>query len=1164
MDLAHTHWQLAEPSVGLFVWAETDALWLHASGIDLSDSTQVNGLQPQNRLGTLIPSIIPQLVQLGMAHFANGSVCIPYENLDLIGEQGIDAFEDLANYSPFLLSIETTGALGLPEFKYRCDFYHGRSLVAIERIGCFVRWKDQIYRLDRQTYLLISAIHHHNSTPAAPAGSSETYLSFAKIKGIAVEVAAQLDQHIMSQRVVVPSKIGIEVTLDSSESITFTPIVEDVDRASLMRAFLRQHHVTETYVVEDQSDGNLFVVLSEEQREVLRRMQKVRRVRGPQKAKILANPCSVFDGVAGAVDLSDFGPRVRAIGEFPFVAQPFYRLPSTGVLDGLDAGQGAAQGTSNSGGITFRDIEGLESEVTFESRQEVVALFDEARQAYDSGRNLVEFRGRTIVVDQLFVKGLKELVETIKSDPRHPTHKSSDRKYLLIYTNLDQLEFEASETKVQKSLLSENNAANVTDSQLLRALKESNRLKTHQTEGVRWLWRNYMLGRSGCLLADDMGLGKTLQVLTFLSWVIESDEFLKGKSNDSQSALGPVLIVAPKILLDNATWINDMHTFFMDKGSVFTPYITLRDKELSRFKATEGRETDLARTTLDTEALRKYRVVLTNYETVVNYQYSFAAIKGGWSVIVTDEAQEYKTPNTKVSHAVKALQAKFRIACTGTPVETRLMDLWNIFDFLQPGELLGSANDFRNRFEKPIEQDSENTSASLDSLRKVLRYNTSKSFILRREKVTQLPDLPRKYEHDLTCHLSTEQRELHMAAINDYGRQQPFKLLHQLMKLYQHPALIEKAGRFDLPTVDDSLNDCPKLQCVVSKIREISRKGEKVLIFARLLQMQAILKKVIDEQFGLNCNILNGSVSSSGDKEGVRRTRKGIIESFQGGAGFDALILSPEVAGVGLTITEANHVIHYGRWWNPAREAQATDRVYRIGQERDVHVYYPIAKDPQDQFPSFDEKLDALVRRRRDFAYDFLKPQPSEDVNQHALVEGLVTSAALQFEPTVSALKPDDIGSLTWQQFEALVACFESAAGAYTLLTPQSGDGGFDVVAIKDGVLSLIQCKHSKSNFPINRDVINEMLLSVDQYRDRLRSALESVPLNCVLVTNGLVEDGLRSDADSRGIKIIGPSALRSTLTERRFSFADIHSMESERLTSLSAVFTAIRDRLQH
>ena len=328
-----------------------------------------------------------------------------------------------------------------------------------------------------------------------------------------------------------------------------------------------------------------------------------------------------------------------------------------------------------------------------------------------------------------------------------------------------------------------------------------------------------------------MGLGKTLQVLAFLAWAIEQGEIAKGSANPDAAPWDPILLVTPVTLLENETWIEDIRKFFTGHGAIFQPWLLLHGPRLREFRRRDlkGRETELGEPLLDLERLRQFRVVLTNYETIVNYQHSFAKMKDHWSFVVTDEAQEYKTPNTKISHALKSLSPRFRVACTGTPVETRLLDVWNIFDFLQPGQLLGSAKDFTDKYERPIERDKKDGSKdSLTTLRSQLRYGSRSAFVLRRDKAS-LQGLPRKIEHTLECLLSADQREWHLVSLVQRAHEggpsnHPFGLLQQLMLVYQHPSLVPS---YQPPTAEEAVALCPKLAKTLECLRGIRARGEK-------------------------------------------------------------------------------------------------------------------------------------------------------------------------------------------------------------------------------------------------------------------------------------------------------------------------------------------------
>ncbi|NOT58239.1 MAG: hypothetical protein HOP18_26855 [Deltaproteobacteria bacterium] len=257
---------------------------------------------------------------------------------------------------------------------------------------------------------------------------------------------------------------------------------------------------------------------------------------------------------------------------------------------------------------------------------------------------------------------------------------------------------------------------------------------------------------------------------------------------------------------------------------------------------------------------------------------------------------------------------------------------------------------------------------------------------------------------------------------------------------------------------------------------------------------------------------------------------------------------------------EANHVIHYGRWWNPAKESQATDRVYRIGQQRDVHVYYPIATDPQGAFETFDEKLNALIQRRRELAAEFLAPMPSEDDLGRELLNDTIGTAESQKE--VSNIRPlsrEDVRRLTWDRFEALIAVLEEKRDAQVILTPRSGDGKIDVLAIRAGEIRLIQCKHTLWDASVDATTVAEMLIAFDGYRARFRRFLpRGMPLLPVLMTNGNFTARARAEAKARDVKLIANSDLWKLINETPSTPGEIEMMEDRRLASMQDVQVAM------
>ena len=1144
-------WQLAEPCDGIFVVASPDGIWLRGPNIN-------RGLdKPKTRLGRLLPTLIPQLLELDIAVIEDDSIKIPYDKFVELEDADIDAFENMTQWSPFAIEIQTMGSLGLSDFKYKIRFYWGKSQIHVDRVGCFIRWNDHFYRLDKQTFTLIESVEKFNSlSPSEKSKPDNALLSFSKIKGLSEDIGAEIDRYIADQKIIVPAKIGLDLIFDNETRLSFVPKIDDVPSEGIIKAFLANDDVDEVYSVESPEGGRIRVLLSESQREVLKRMQKVRHLGGLNKAKVLSNPFMIFDGVADSVDidLKKFGPRVIGIGDFPFASQPFVSYGSTGIFDDIDTERDHPRRSKINAGVKFTYSDGTIENVNFTVREELLNFYNDLKAAQQMGNGTVKLKNKTIVIEEDFAKGIEDIVNRISKPRKDKTEQATGHHYLLIYTNESELEY------------NEDNECQKIGGQnfcIPASLRNEVSLKSHQLAGLNWLQLNYLKKRHGCLLADEMGLGKTLQVLTFLAWLIEKGDISPSGKDIEIMPWNPILIIAPVMLLENETWINDMKNFFNSEGNVFQPFITLHGSELKKFRKAgiRGRETELESSVLDLDKLRQYRVILTNYETITNYQYSFAMMKDSLSVIITDEAQEYKTPNTKISHALKSLSPKFKIACTGTPVETRLIDIWNIFDFLQPGRL-GSASAFSTEYERPIAVE-KNPSEILGKLRDRLYFGKPNAFVLRRDK-TKLTDLPHKHEHKIFVDLSPEQSERHMDFIEKVrmGGEgcHPFSILHQLMKLYQHPMLLPQFTGLDSGSLDDACKKAPKLEKVLGLLIDIRSKGEKVLIFTRSLDMQQILTSIISAKFGITVDIINGGSNRKGTQS-VSNTRRDIVRRFRNSIGFNVLILSPDVAGVGLTLTEANHVIHYGRWWNPAKEAQATDRVYRIGQKKDVHVYYPICREPNAAFKTFDERLDFLIQKRRELAADFLTPMPDESELGKELWEDLIGEKK---EARIARpLTEGEVRLLPWDRFESLIALVEEKKSRESILTPRSGDYGIDVISISGNQVWLIQCKHTNWDAFVDNDVIDEMRNAFDNYRWHWLGRMSpKFVLKPLLVTNGKLTKTFVAQAKIHDIQVISGNDLWKILMTTPCSLAEIEIKESQRMASMRAVQTALKELL--
>ena len=327
--------------------------------------------------------------------------------------------------------------------------------------------------------------------------------------------------------------------------------------------------------------------------------------------------------------------------------------------------------------------------------------------------------------------------------------------------------------------------------------------------------------------------------------------------------------------------------------------------------------------------------------------------KQKWHTLIIDEAQNVKNADTAQTKAVKKIPSAIKIAMTGTPVENRLMEYWSIFDFANPG-YLGNTNWFNEEYAKPIELNQDKK--RLDKFRKI-----TAPFIMRRVKTDKsiISDLPDKIENDQYCNLSKEQASLYKSITHDLLQEVEeaegisrrgliLKLLTVLKQICNHPAHYLKNSDSMQP------EQSGKMMLLLQLLDTIYENNEKVLIFSQYMEMGNLLRQVIHEHFGKKALQLHGGNS--------RKERDEMVHAFQNNPQSDTFILSLKAGGTGLNLTAGNHVIHYDLWWNPAVEAQATDRAFRIGQQKNVMVHRMITKG------TLEEKIDDMLRSKKQLA----------------------------------------------------------------------------------------------------------------------------------------------------------------------------------------------------
>ncbi len=466
-------------------------------------------------------------------------------------------------------------------------------------------------------------------------------------------------------------------------------------------------------------------------------------------------------------------------------------------------------------------------------------------------------------------------------------------------------------------------------------------LRPYQKTGLSWLAFLDRFGLGACL-ADDMGLGKTIQLIALL--------LHERESASPNERVGPTLLIVPTSVIGN--WARELERF--------APSL--------RHHMHHGPDRPLG------EALKAIvdscDVVITTYALVNRDQNSLGAI--AWRRVVLDEAQYIKNPPTKQAQAIRSFPTHRRLALTGTPVENRLSELWSIMEFCNPG-YLGPAAEFRRSFSLPIERHRDKAQSS--RLRDIVR-----PFILRRLKTDRsvINDLPPCVETREYATLTAEQASLYEQTVGSMlgevdraeGLQRRGLVLATLVKLKQicnHPALLAAHDRSEGPA---AAHDRPqhargvshrsgKCRRILTMLEEILAVREHALIFTQFRQMGHLLAAMIQHDLEVEPLFLHGGTP--------QKKRQEMIDRFQDAAGdTPVFILSLKAGGLGLNLTAANHVFHFDRWWNPAVENQATDRAFRIGQTRTVHVHKFVCMG------TLEERIDQMIEQKTELAQNII------------------------------------------------------------------------------------------------------------------------------------------------------------------------------------------------
>lgn len=1039
------------------------------------------------------------------------------------------------------------------EVKYTFGFNNGKSY-DIKRVrNNLIRVDDEYYLLPKDMYEFLKKLIEYNNNPEKSNNVQEQLAFLAPLKQYANKSNLILSQRLQEEEEpIVIEKIKLDFKKDK-DILEIMPVIEDKDEVfnkEFIKKFDESNEIKNFYNVSDKGKNRKVLFKNKEAAE---KLKKDRIITGEKLNQFLRGEHDLLNDEEN-FDTSAYGPRVIGLGYLTYRTNASMRREKDESWFDTDLEVQFPTMCTNEESIVLnpehkeifqkrlveledRNLEFIEVPIeedgqthkVFMKKEEIINEIEKINDAIvdideintiiklseikdkikDSPTNkYIEYKGKYI--RNYGVEAVEDRIRYVRESKNDSKNKK--QKELLVKENLDTLEYEEAVKEEKKFTI-----------EIPKSLKVD--CYPHQKEGFYKLQNLYRTSKiNGFLLADDMGLGKTLQLLTLLAWIKEKE------------GVSPSLIVAPSTLIDN--WDNtdtlnkgEIQKFFGD--NVFTTFKirgTLNERELEKIKNTD--------------------IVLTSYESLRINHKVLAVIH--WKVLICDEAQKIKNATTRVSVALKAQNADFKVACSATPIENTTLDLWNIMDFAIPG-LLGSRKEFNRSYVNAINNLDKTDSARRKELNDSLIEKIENNF-LRRSKEEELEGLPQKIIKVIKVPANYIEREL-INSISDKrsSGETVLPLIQRMIALCSHEELTRQGDIKSLlgsnKQIESLINDSSKLKTLKLILDDIKIKNEKVIIFTIFKKMQQILIGVIKYWYGINAGMVNGTIEQG--------KRKDVFDSFRKSNGFDVIILSPEVAGVGITLTEANHVVHYTRLWNPAKEAQATDRAYRIGQSKDVYVYYPILtyekkeekifsceQEYIDYFENLstkgktpEEKLNRLLVRKKNMLNNFFLAagESKVDVANEWDEEECKENGHVTLYDVMNVLKPDE--------FEALCSLIYKKKGYKTFLTVKSGDKGVDVVIEKDSKYSLIQCKLLTSK-NLTKEALSEVYGATKIYSSHLNIQVEN---KVVISTAESITADTREFSEINGVEVLLKNDLNGFLNENRIYYSEIYLENQER-----------------
>jgi len=962
---------------------------------------------------------------------------------------------------PFILELQHAGRIDEPTFGFRTTWRDSsqRPVLGVVRNGAFLSRGQESFRIAEPVFTIITSAEEFN---ASPVGNRDARLEFwARMRPLLPEEtqsSVQVSGYLRQTRIAHASGFSLVLKKDS-EGLHFDPIlfgessssdesepvheIESILPPSQQKVFAeRRFPANEDSRSRYSLDSGWYVTLSDDVRKALSVVRKAQVADKATRWAFARNPRAFIREALGD-DLSDdnlsklfvetfeYSKRVQGEGLWEPIPIPWVKKPTEDWLPIEEFG-------IKVGDQTLRI-----------SAADLPRIVEQVEHAHQRGEATVQVDGHAIPATQATLTVLSTLTGLTRPTPpvevdSMPSQDEPRKQcvVLVISTNNESVEY-SRHIVPRRSSRPDGCPARV-----------KTPLKNHQEAGLAWLQMAWRSGMPGVMLADDMGLGKTLQALAFLAW---------RRDDIATRVHHPILVVAPTALLKNWEKEATLHLTEHGLGNLLKAY----GSDLKRLRDGTGDELQIGRSLLDVREIHDADWVLTTYETMRDYQHSFGSVR--FDSIVLDEIQKIKTPGTLMTHAAKALNGDFLVGLSGTPVENRLADLWCVVDSTYPGYLDELAL-FSSTYELDLGPE------KLRTLKALLTesQNAVPPVMLRRMKTDHLPGLPKKLEHVLSEKMPPVQAAAYSEAIArgraSDGKQTILQTLQQIRNISLHPLHPDLSSDAEYPFLS------ARFKAAIGVLDQIADKGEKALVFLENHEMQRYLAGFLQRRYSLSHLPLqiNGAVSGP--------ERQSRVDKFQARQrGFDVMILSPRAGGVGLTLTAANHVIHLSRWWNPAVEDQCSDRVYRIGQERVVNIYYPQAVHPDFGSSSFDLTLHGLLARKRQLCTELLMPPGGTSSDAEHLFKSSVSDAGRR--ATSPGLTLSDIDSMEPTQFETWALDRLREIGYTVHKTPWSHDYGADGIGTKPGRKDVvIQCKHRQLRTAVSSEAVQDLLRAKDAY----------------------------------------------------------------------------------